>query len=343
MDISFYSSFFEKRHKVAVIGGGSWATAIVKMLLDNAKPKSKIFWYMRSPENIAHILKHKHNPKYISSAGLDVSRLALTNCIDDAVRESEILIFAIPAAFLKKALEKLTEPLSKKLVVSAIKGIIPNDNLIVGEYFIEKYGVDSKNVGVISGPCHAEEVALERLSYLTIASKNLENAKLVASLIETRYIRTSVSTDIFGIEYGAVMKNIFALMAGVAHGIGYGDNFQAALISKAIQEMNHFLEAVDNQPRNINNSVYLGDLLVTAYSQFSRNRTFGNMIGKGYSVKSAQLEMNMVAEGYYATRCIKEINDKYNIDLPICTAAFHILYEGISPALEINLLSQSIE
>ncbi len=342
MEISL-SNFFEKRHKIAVIGGGSWATAIIKMVLDNARPKSKIYWYMRSNENINHILKHKHNPKYISSATLDISRLALTNSIDEAVRESEILIFAIPAAFLKKALEKLTENIKKKLIISAIKGIIPNDNLIVGEFFIEKYGLSPKNVGVLSGPCHAEEVALERLSYLTIASKNIENARLIASLIETRYIRTSVSTDIFGIEYGAVMKNIYALMSGIAHGIGYGDNFQAALISRAIQEMNSFLEAVDNQPRNINNSVYLGDLLVTAYSQFSRNRTFGNMIGKGYSVKSAQLEMNMIAEGYYATRCIKEINEKYNIELPICNAAFHILYEGISPILEINLLSQKIE
>lgn len=343
MDFSFYTSFFEKKHKVAVIGGGSWATAIVKILLDNNTPKSKILWYMRNKENIAHIQKYKHNPKYISSASLDVSRLALTSDINEAVKDSEIVIFAIPAAFLKKALEKLTVKLKKKIIISAIKGIIPNDNQIVGEYFISKYKVNSKNIGVISGPCHAEEVALERLSYLTVASKSSKHAKLVAGLIETRYIRTSVSTDIFGIEYGAVMKNIFALMAGVAHGIGYGDNFRAALISKSIQEMETFLKAVDSQPRNINNSVYLGDLLVTAYSQFSRNRTFGNMIGKGYSVKSAQLEMNMIAEGYYATKCLKEINEKYNVDLPICNAAYHIIYEGISPIIEINLLSETIE
>ena len=343
MEIPFYNSFFEKKHKVAVIGGGSWATAIIKILLDNKTAKSKIWWYMRSQENISYIEKHKHNPKYISSATLDISRLSLTGDINEAVKNSDIVIFAIPAAFLKKALEKLTVKLKKKLIISAIKGIIPNDNLIVGEYFMEKYKVSVKNIGVISGPCHAEEVALERLSYLTIASKSIKNAKLVASLIDTRYIRTNVSTDVFGIEYGAVMKNIFALMAGVAHGVGYGDNFQAALISKAIQEMKDFLDAVDNQPRNINNSVYLGDLLVTAYSQFSRNRTFGNMIGKGYSVKSAQLEMNMVAEGYYATRCIREINEKHNVDLPICNAAFHIIYQGISPTIEINLLSESIE
>jgi glycerol-3-phosphate dehydrogenase (NAD(P)+) len=250
---------------------------------------------------------------------------------------------AVPSAFLKAALEGLTpEDFKNKKVFSAIKGIVPEDLLIVGEFFNKKFDVPVDNIGVITGPCHAEEVAMEKLSYLTIASQNTENATFVASQLNSRYIKTTVSDDIYGTEYSAVLKNVFAIASGICHGLGYGDNFQAVLISNAIQEIKVFVDAVHPIDRDIKSSAYLGDLLVTAYSQFSRNRTFGNMIGKGYSVKSAQMEMNMVAEGYYGVKCIYEINKQYNINMPITTAVYHILYEKISPMIEMKLLTDKL-
>lgn len=329
--------------RIAVLGGGSWATALIKLFLNNTPPNCYINWYMRSESTCRFIAQHHHNPKYLSSVNLDMQRLKLHTDINWAIKDSDVLVFAIPAAFLKDALKNLNTSLEKKFIVSAIKGIIPEENLIVGDFFEKYYPIPHKSIAVISGPCHAEEVALERLSYLTIASKKGKNARWLAKKIECRYIRTNTSKDIKGIEYAAVLKNIFAIAAGVAHRIGYGDNFGAVLISGAIQEMKRFLRKAAPIKRNTNHSVYLGDLLVTAYSQFSRNRTFGTMIGKGYSVKSAQIEMNMVAEGYYATRCIKEINHNLGVKMPIANAMYNILYEGIAPAIEIRLLTEQLK
>lgn len=328
-----------KQPVTAVLGGGSWATAIVKILISNV---DKINWFIRKKKNIDYIKKHHHNPSYLTSVDLDITKLTLYNNIDDTIRNSDILIFAIPAPFLQDALSKLTLDISDKIIVSAIKGIVPDSNLIIGEFFHQKYSVPLNSIIVLSGPSHAEEVALERLSYLTIACQDLNNARLLAGMLKTFFIKPIVSDDIYGTEYAAVLKNIFAIAAGICHGLGYGDNFQAVLLSNSIQEIKRFVDTVHPITRDIKSSAYLGDLIVTAYSQFSRNRTFGNMIGKGYSVKSAQLEMNMIAEGYYATKCIIEINQKYMVNMPITEAVYNILYENISPAIEIKLLTENL-
>src|ERR1035437_4703326 len=326
--------------QIAVIGGGSWATAIVKMLCNNA---TQVHWWIRNEAVIEHIKKHKHNPNYLTSVEFDTSKLVLNTDLKEVVEKADILIMAVPSAFLKNALSGLTsEDFKNKQVFSAIKGIVPEHNLIVGEFFNKEYKIPVENIGVITGPCHAEEVAMEKLSYLTIASQSLENAEFVASQLKCRYIKTTVSDDIYGTEYSAVLKNVFAIASGICHGLGYGDNFQAVLISNAIQEIKRFVDVVHPIDRDIKSSAYLGDLLVTAYSQFSRNRTFGGMIGKGYSVKSAQLEMNMIAEGYYGTKCVYEINKKYNVNMPITNAVYNILYEKISPAIEMKLLTDEL-
>jgi glycerol-3-phosphate dehydrogenase (NAD(P)+) len=311
--------------KVAVLGGGSWATAIVKMLCENL---DTVGWYMRSTYAAEHINQNKHNPNYLSSAELHPSQLELSNDINKVVSNYDILIFAIPSAFLILELEKLTETLEHKIVFSAIKGIVPETGLIVGEHFYEKYNVPYKNIGVITGPCHAEEVAMERLSYLTIACQDEDKAKTVGGWLQSRYIRVKISDDIIGTEYAAMLKNIFSIAAGISHGLGYGDNFQSVLMSNSIREMKRFIKKVHKMKRNINNSAYLGDLLVTGYSTFSRNRMFGNMIGKGYTVKSAMLEMSMVAEGYYATKSSYKIKNKNGARTPIIDAVYSVLYKG---------------
>ena len=311
--------------KIAVIGGGSWATAIVKMLLENL---DNIGWYMRSVYVSEHIKLNKHNPNYLSSAELNPSQLDLTNNINEIVSKYNILIFAIPSAFLSLELKKLTQSLENKIIFSAIKGIIPESGLIVGEYFHKKHNIPYKNIGVITGPCHAEEVAMERLSYLTVACQDEEKAALIGEVLTSRYIKTKISDDIIGTEYAAMLKNIFAIAAGISHGLGYGDNFQSVLMSNAIREMKRFIKKVHKMKRNINNSAYLGDLLVTGYSTFSRNRMFGNMIGKGYTVKSAMFEMSMVAEGYYATKSAYKIKKNNGARTPIIDAVYAVLYQS---------------
>jgi len=312
--------------KFAVLGGGSWATAIVKMLSENV---SSVYWYMRNGEAIEHIKSQGHNPNYLSSVEFNTHQLVLTNDINKAITHSDILIFAIPSAFLEIELSKLNVSLKDKVIFSAIKGIVPETGRIVGEHFHENYDIPFKNIGVITGPCHAEEVALERLSYLTIACADKKKAELVAEHLSSDYIKTKISDDIIGTEYAAMLKNIYAIAAGMAHGLGYGDNFQSVLMSNAIREMKRYIKRVHNMKRNINNSAYLGDLLVTGYSVFSRNRMFGNMIGKGYTVKSAMMEMKMVAEGYYATKSAFELNDKRKnkSKTPILNAVYQILYK----------------
>lgn len=325
-----------------MIGGGSWATAVIKMLSDNLTEK-EIYWWLRDTASIAHLKQYKHNPKYLSSVELRIPEDNISNDICDIIKQADYIILNVPAAFLKESLSGVTpEMLAGKKIVSAIKGIVPDENQIIGEFMNDKFNVPLDDILVISGPCHAEEVALEKLSYLTIASINLETAGSFSKLLNTRYLKTNISDDIFGTEYAAVLKNIYAVASGICHGIGYGDNFQAVLISNAIREINRFVEAVHPINRDIKESAYLGDLLVTAYSQFSRNRTFGNMIGKGYTVKSAQLEMNMIAEGYYAASCMHVINKKYKVEMPICRAVYAILYERHSPQIEMALLTEQL-
>ena len=311
--------------KFAVIGGGSWATAIAKMLCVNLP---EIAWYMRNEEAIEHLKAHHHNPNYLSSVEFKTSQLRLTSNINEAITYADYIIFAIPSAFLSSELSKLKVSLEGKVIFSAIKGIVPETSLIVGEHFNKVYEIPFENIGVITGPCHAEEVALERLSYLTIACGDSAKAKIVANCLSGNYIKAKISDDIIGTEYAAMLKNIYAIAAGIAHGIGYGDNFQSVLMSNGIREMKKFIRKVHKMKRNINNSAYLGDLLVTGYSVFSRNRMFGNMIGKGYTVQSAMMEMSMVAEGYYATKSAWELNQTYGAQTPIIDAVYAILYEG---------------
>lgn len=326
--------------KIAVLGGGSWATALVKILLEN---QSEVAWFMRNSDRIKYIQKYHHNPQYLSSVELDVDRLNISDNITEVVDESDLLVLAIPAEFVEEAMRPARSDLENKIIVSAVKGIIPEKNLIIGEFFNQFYNVPLNSIGVISGPCHAEEVALERLSYLTFASTNTVLSENLCSYFGCHYIKTIPSDDIYGTEYSAVLKNIMALAAGIYHGLGYGDNFQAVLVSNAIQEIKRFVDKVHPITRDIKSSAYLGDLLVTAYSQFSRNRLLGTMVGKGYSVKTAQIEMNMIAEGYYAARCIHESNKEHRVSMPISEAVYRILYEGISPMLEMQLLTKLLK
>lgn len=326
--------------KIAVIGGGSWATAIVKMLSENLET---IGWYMRSVSAIEHIKNNNHNPRYLSSAEINADQLDLYNDINKIVANYDVLIFAVPSAFLMGELEKLTESLEGKTIFSAIKGIVPETGLIVGEHFNKEYNISLKDIGVITGPCHAEEVAMERLSYLTIACQNEENAILMSNSLKSWYIKTKISDDIIGTEYAAMLKNIYAVAAGISHGLGYGDNFQSVLMSNAIREMKRFIKKVHKMKRNINNSAYLGDLLVTGYSVFSRNRQFGNMIGKGYTVKSAQMEMSMVAEGYYATKSAYKMKEENGANTPIIDAVYNVLYNNIDAKKEFKKLSDKLD
>lgn len=326
--------------KIAVLGSGSWGTAIVKILLNNT---NLINWWIRENEIIDNIRNFHHNNLYLCSVELDSEKLELSTEIKKIISSSDVLIFAIPAAFLNDSLNGLAPAdFKNKVIISAIKGIVPEYNMIIADYFMNKFEVSYNNFVVVSGPSHAEEIALEKLTYLTVASQNNELGEKLAQLFKCRYIMTSVSDDIFGTEYSTVIKNIIAIANGICIGLGYGDNFQAVLISNAIQEIKRFVDAVHPIDRDIKSSVYLGDLMVTAYSQFSRNRTFGNMIGKGYSVKFANLEMKMIAEGYYAVKCIREINNKYNVYMPITDAVYNILYQGYSPAQEIHTLTQKL-
>jgi glycerol-3-phosphate dehydrogenase (NAD(P)+) len=311
--------------KYAVFGSGSWATAIVKMLCENS---GQVDWYVRKQQTIDYILSEEHNPSYLSSVELNLDQLRLNTDINKVAEAADVLIFAIPSAFIESELKKLTTDISSKIIMSAVKGIIPESGFLVGEHFHQNYGVDLKNIVVLSGPCHAEEVALERLSYLTIACVDLDVASTIADQFSSNYIKTSANDDVVGAEYAAMLKNIYAIAAGIAHGLGYGDNFQSVLMSNATREMKRFIKKVHKMKRNINETVYLGDLLVTCYSLFSRNRMFGNMIGKGYTVKSAQMEMSMVAEGFYASKSAYHINQEKEkpAQIPIIDTVYDVLY-----------------
>ncbi len=326
--------------KVAIMGGGSWATAIAKIVMST---QNEINWYMRRPEQIAEFTTVGHNPSYLTGIRFDLNKITFFSNINDVVKESDTLIFATPSPFLKQHLKKLKTKLSDKFIVSAIKGIVPDENMLVSDYLINFYQIPAESLAVLGGPCHAEEVALERLSYLSITCPDINNAQTIASMFNNNFVKTSVSQDVIGVEYASVLKNVYAIVSGICHGLKYGDNFQAIFISNAIVEMERFINAVKPMERDICGSAYLGDLLVTAYSRFSRNRIFGTMIGKGYSVKTAQLEMEMIAEGYYGTKCIKEINEKYGVNMPILDTVYGILYEKKSPVLAIRKLTETFK
>lgn len=329
----------EKEQRVALLGSGSWATAVAKILMENV---GQINWFIRDDDTIEQFRQYRHNPGYMRGVIFDINRIRFSSDINQVVKDSDILVVVIPSAYLLDYINGLTEDISNKLIISGIKGLVPDNHMVIAEYFHTRFLVPYESIGIIAGPSHAEEVALERLSYLTLACQSEENASLFARLFSCSYIKTNISDDIWGTEYSSVIKNIIAIAAGIVHGLMYGDNFQAVLVSNAILEIERFVNAVHPIDRDIKSSAYLGDLLVTSYSQFSRNRTFGNMIGKGYSVRTAQLEMHMVAEGYYAAKSIRDINARYNVDMPICEAVYQILYNNRSPRKEIQKLTEKL-
>ena len=330
----------QKSHSVAVIGGGSFGTALTKIFSDTL---GHCAWWMHNSESAMHVMRYHHNPHYLSSVGFKPEAISVFTDIEACVAEADIVVLAVPSAFVKEVLADLDPALlRKKIVATAIKGIIPDENMIVGRYLNEILEVPEEQIIVITGPCHAEEIALERLSYLTVAAREKSVAKMVAKCMESHYMKCTLSDDLYGTEYAAVLKNIYAIAAGMYHGLGYGDNFQAVLMSNAAREMNRFMKAVSDTKVNINKSAYLGDLLVTGYSQFSRNRMLGNMLGKGYTVKSAKAEMTMVAEGYYAVPLVHKLRRKREVKMPIVKAVHAVLYDGKSAKKEMAKLAQKL-
>lgn len=320
-----------------IIGSGSWATALAKILTDSG---NAINWWIRNKDTIEHMQKRHHNPHYLNSAYFDTNLLTLNDNIKEVVKASDVVLMVVPAAYIVEAIQGLSETdLKNKKIISAIKGIIPETNQLLNEYLADKFNVNIDNYYVVSGPCHAEEVAAEKLSYLTFSGTDEKITKQIASHFNNAYLNTVTNTDVWGVQYAAVLKNIYALGAGIAHGLEYGDNFLSVYTTNAANEMSVFLKDVINKgigeafEHNYNASAYFGDLLVTCYSLHSRNRMFGNMIGKGYSVKAAQLELNMVAEGYNASKCINITNEKINAEIPIATAIYNILWKHL-PASE---------
>ena len=325
---------------VAVLGSGSWATALAKIVMHNVP---EINWYIRKQETIDEFIEIRRNPKHLEWAYFNISRINFSTDINQIINQSDLIILAIPSPYVKDSLQDITVDMSQKKVISAVKGMIPGDNILVTDYMHQHFHVPEANLGMITGPCHAEEIALERLSYLTIGCTDAANACEWQKLFDTPYVRTTPSNDVKGLEYASVMKNIYAIAAGMCTSLRYGDNFQAVLLTNAMHEIVRFTKAVSDVPRDVTNSGYLGDVLVTAYSNFSRNRQFGQMIGMGYSVKAAQTEMEMVAEGYYGTKAIHLANKTLGVDIPIVEAMYQILYKRKSPKITIKELTQKFQ
>ena len=325
---------------IAIIGSGSWATALAKIVMHNA---TDINWYIRKQETIDEFIEIRRNPNHLEWAYFDVSRIHFSADINAVIEQSDLLVLAVPSPYLKQSLNDIKVDMSQKMVISAVKGMIPDENLLVTEYMNQYFQVPKENLGVIAGPCHAEEIALERLSYLTVGCKDMQKAIEWSKLFDTPYVRTTPSNDVEGLEYASVMKNIYAIAAGICKSLHYGDNFQAVLLTNAMHEMIRFTKAKSDIQRDITDSGYLGDVLVTAYSNFSRNRQFGQMIGMGYSVKAAQTEMEMVAEGYYGTKAIWLANQEAKVDLPIVEAVYQILYNRKSPKNTIKELTKKFQ
>jgi glycerol-3-phosphate dehydrogenase (NAD(P)+) len=325
---------------IAVMGGGSWATALAKLLLRNCET---ITWYMRRDDRIEDFKRLGHNPAYLTDVNFDINRIYFSSDINQVCSDCDTLLLVMPSPYFKEHVEKISVDISSKSIVSAVKGIVPDENVLVTDYMAKRFGVDPDHELVISGPCHAEEVALDRPSFLTIGCNDIERAEHFASFITARNCHATTSSDVNGIEYAAVLKNIYAIAAGIIHGMKLGDNLLAVLISNAIREAERFLDAVSPRPRQICDSVYLGDLLVTGYSRFSRNHNFGSMIGRGYSVSAAKMEMEQTAEGYYGAKCIFAINKQYDVNMPILNCVYDILYRRISAARAISKMAQTLD
>lgn len=323
--------------RIGIIGSGSWGTALAKIILAT---QPKINWYFRFKETVRKFQQGGTNPSYLTTVAFDTKRIDFYTDIPSIVAASDTILLVTPSPYIKNILGKMKpETLKGKFVLNAIKGIVPEENMLISTYLAKSYGVPVDMIGAISGPCHAEEVALDRLSYLTLSCADTQKAEALAQVLRNRHIRCGTSSDVTGIEYAAVLKNVYAIAAGICHGIRHGDNFQSVLISNAIREMSRFVNVAHPISRDINGTEYLGDLLVTSYSRYSRNRTFGTMIGKGYSVKQAQLEMEMIAEGYYGAKCIHEVNTVYGVEMPIAQAVYDILYNRADPKQTISKLA----
>ncbi|HNV94956.1 MAG TPA: NAD(P)H-dependent glycerol-3-phosphate dehydrogenase [Bacteroidales bacterium] len=328
-------------NKIGIIGEGSWGTALLKILQQNGH---FVNWLVRDQEIRSYITKNYHNPNYSSDVEIDMERCALFDSVNDLISACELVFLVLPSAYTEEVLKELSiEEVQKVHFFSATKGILPETNLTVTQYLQSILQVSEQKIGFISGPSHAEEIARERLTYLTVMSKNNALAQEVAALLSNRYILAKVNSDVLGAEYATALKNVMAIAVGIAHGLGYGDNFIAVLVSNALKEIERFVNTLHPHQRNITDYVYLGDLLVTCYSQYSRNRTLGLMLGKGYSIKAAQLEMNMVAEGYYAVKSIVKIANENKIEMPISQTVYHILYERYSPTIEMRLLTDKLQ
>jgi len=327
------------KHSYGILGGGSWGTALVKILSENIE---SINWYVRNPKNVEHIQNFHRNPNYLRSVVFNTKKIKVSSSIEEVVINSTIIILAIPSPFLDSELQKIKTLVNKKIIFTALKGVIPESHLIVSEHLNKYYDIPLSKIGIITGPCHAEEVALEKLSYLTVGCKNSPIGESMRGSLETSFIKAKLSKDSTGVEYAAMLKNIYALVAGISHGLGYGDNFQSVLISNSVKEMKDFIKTIYKVKRDINDSEYLGDLLVTSYSTFSRNRTLGNMIGKGYSLKSAISEMSMISEGYYATKNAYEIGVENKIEFQIINTAYNILYNKMNARKCIRLLADKL-
>lgn len=325
---------------VAIIGSGSWATALAKIVMHNVPD---ISWHIRRQEVIDEFVEIRRNPNHLEWAYFDVARIHFSTDLNTVIDMSDLIVLAVPSPYLKDSLDEITVDMTNKMVISAVKGMIPDENLRVTEYMHQRFGIPEENLGVIAGPCHAEEIALERLSYLTVGCKDMEKAHIWRNLFDTPYVRTTPSNDVEGLEYASVMKNIYAIAAGICKSLHYGDNFQAVLLTNAMHEIIRFAKSKSDIPRDITDSGYLGDVLVTAYSNFSRNRQFGQMIGMGYSVRAAQTEMEMVAEGYYGTKAIWLANQEAKVDLPIVEAVYQILYNRKSAKFVIKDLTKKFQ
>ena len=311
----------------AVIGHGSWATALVKVLTMN---ELSIRWFVHNSEVFESLQNEGRNCRYLSDVELDMSRIHLSNDINDVVDNSDFILLVTPAAYLKACLSGLHVSLKEKVVVSAIKGIIPVENMFVTDYLKQQYGLSGGQVCFISGPTHAEEVSHNQLTYLTIASSNIAKAKAIGKKLESPFLKVSYVRNMRYLERAAVLKNIYAVMVGMAVGLGYGDNFISVLVANCIKEMYFLLDPHSiNDLTRITPSNFFGDLLVSCYSSHSRNRQLGMLIGRGNTVKTALNEMTMVAEGYFASAMMPHLPEEQRKQLPIAMAAYQVLHQDV--------------
>lgn len=324
---------------IGVLGAGSWGTALVKMLSENC---DKIFWYSRNDIQIEEIIKTKKNPKYLKDLEIDTDKISISSDLNLIIDNSDILIIAIPSPYIEKSLNEHKTALANKIIFSGSKGVIPESHLVITEHLHKEYNIPYKNLGILSGPTHAEEIAKGKLSYLTVGSSNDEISKYLSKKLFSPYVHTSLSNDVIGIEYAATLKNIYSILVGISFGLGYGDNFISVLISHCTKEMINFIKSIDNVKREFSHSAYIGDLLVTTYSKHSRNRTFGEMIGEGLPVKKAISKMSMIVEGYYATKNAYEISKSKNMNFEIIKVVHEILYNNKNAELELKLLAEKL-